>query len=69
MPFVVKASDQETGIVSWLAEIDTRGFHTFATRQMAETFLTAEDAEAAISDTRQTFHTANIVFTVESERA
>jgi len=68
MPFIVKAADQKTGIVAWLGEVDTRGFHTFATRQMAETYLTVEDAEAAISDTRQTFHTADIVFTIESER-
>jgi|HubBroStandDraft_1064217.scaffolds.fasta_scaffold2375501_1 hypothetical protein len=69
MPFIVKATDQKTGIVAWLAEVDTRGFHTVATRQMAETFLTVEDAEAAISDIQQTFNTADIVFTIECEQS
>ena len=54
MPFIVKATDQKTGIVAWLAAVDTRGLHTLATRQLAETYLSLEDAEAAISDTRHT---------------
>jgi hypothetical protein len=35
---------------------------------MAETFLSVEDAEAAISDTQHAFFTADIVFAIESER-
>jgi hypothetical protein len=68
MSFVVKATDQKTGIVAWLATVDTRGLRTLATRQMAETFLSVEDAEAAISDTQHAFFTADIVFAIESER-
>jgi hypothetical protein len=66
MPFIVKATDQKTGIVAWLAAVDTRGLHTLATRQLAETFLSVEDAETAISDTQQTFFTADVVFAVEA---
>jgi hypothetical protein len=68
MPFIVKATDQKTGIVAWLAAVDTRGIRTLATRRMAETFLSVEDAEAAISDIQKTFFTADIVFAIESER-
>jgi hypothetical protein len=67
MPFIVKATDQKTGIVAWLAAIDTRGLHTLATRQLAETYLSVEEAETAISDTQQTFFTADVVFTIESD--
>ena len=67
MRFIVKATDQKTGIVAWLAAVDTRGLHTLATRQLAETYLSVEDAEAAISDMRHTFFTADIVFTIESD--
>ena len=68
MPFLVKATDQKTGIVAWLAAVDTRGLHTLATRQLAETYLSVEEAEAAISDTQKTFFTADIVFSIESDR-
>jgi hypothetical protein len=68
MPFIVRATDQKTGIVAWLAAVDTRGLHTLATRQMAEMFLSVEDAETAISDTQQTFFTADVVFVIESEQ-
>jgi hypothetical protein len=67
MPFIVKATDQKTGIVAWLAAVDTRGLHTVATRQLAETYLSVEDAEAAISEIRQTFFTADVVFAIESD--
>jgi hypothetical protein len=68
MPFIVKATDKTTGIVAWIATVDTRGLRTLATRRMAETFLSVEDAEAAISDTRHAFFTADIVFAIESKR-
>ena len=68
MPFIVKATDHKTGIVAWLAAVDTRGLHTLATRQLAETYLSVEEAKAAISDTRHTFFTADIVFAIEPDR-
>jgi hypothetical protein len=68
MPFIVKATDQKTGIVAWLAAIDTRGLHTLGTRPMAEAYPSVEDAETAIRDTQQTFFTADVLFTIEPDR-
>jgi hypothetical protein len=67
MPFIVKATDQKTGIVAWIAPVDTRGIRTLATRQMAEIFQSAEDARTAIRDTQQAFFTEDVVFAIESE--
>ena len=67
MPFIVKVTDQKTGIVAWLAAVDTRGLHTLATRQWTETYLSVEDAKAAISNTQEAFFTADIVFAIESD--
>jgi hypothetical protein len=67
MPFIVKATDKATGIVAWVAPVDTRGLHTLATRQMAEIFPSVEDAQTAINETQQTFFTEDVVFVIESE--
>ena len=67
MPFIVKATDQKTGIVAWLAAVDTRGLHTLATRQLAETYLSLEDARGR--DQRHAAHLlyCGIVFAIESD--
>jgi hypothetical protein len=65
MPFVVKATSK-TGNVTWIASADERGFHTFATRPMAETFASLEDAQIAISNIQRALLAAELVFSVES---
>jgi hypothetical protein len=65
MAFVVNATSK-TGNVSWLAVADERGFHTLATRQLAETFPSVEEAQSAISHLQQAFLAASLVFSIES---
>jgi hypothetical protein len=64
MAFVVKATSQ-TGNVTWLAFADERGFHTLATRQMAEIFPSVEDAQSAINMMQRAFLVTGLVFSIE----
>jgi hypothetical protein len=65
MPFVVKATSK-TGNITWIASADDRGFHTFATGQMAEKFASVEDAQLAISNIQRALLAAELVFSIES---
>jgi hypothetical protein len=62
--FVVKATGR-TGFVCWLSAANEAGSRLLAPREMADVFLTAEDAHAAIVISRSFEHTG-LVFSVES---
>jgi hypothetical protein len=66
MPFIVKATNKKTGNEAWLAVADGRGFHMLATREMAATFETVEDAKTAIKETRKALLASEHLFVIKA---
>jgi len=66
MPFIVKATNKKTGNEAWLAIADERGFHMLATREMAATFETVEDAKTVIKETRKALLANEHLFVIKA---